>query len=104
MADKKRYTFIEKKESERGMFAFRLAIAAAALFAIDVFISFLYRGEGGPVTGALALTAMLLAAYGFYSGMKSLSEKEVSAAYPVAGTILSGVVMVAFLALYLGGI
>jgi hypothetical protein len=36
--------------------------------------------------------------------MKSLSEKEVSAVYPVAGTILSGVVMVAFLALYLGGI
>jgi hypothetical protein len=47
---------------------------------------------------------MLLSGYGFYVGMKSFEEEDVSPTCSVAGAILSGVVTVGWLTLFLTGI
>ena len=54
--------------------------------------------------GALSFSGMLLSLYGFYVGMRSFEEKEVSPTWSVIGAIASGVVAVGYLTLFLTGI
>lgn len=104
MANKKRYTFLEKEHPEGGVLAAKLALVSLALLILDVFVSFLYQGSAGRFTGAIAFTGMLLSLYGLWSGMRSFSEKDASPVYPVTGSIGSGIMLIVYLALFLAGI
>ncbi|MBQ6386727.1 MAG: hypothetical protein IJJ38_11245 [Lachnospiraceae bacterium] len=104
MADKRRYSFIEKKESKDGLLSTKLALVSLALFIVDVAVSFISGGSAGSFTGAAALTAMLLSVYGFYTGMRSFGEKDVSLLWPVIGSISSGALMLGWFALFLTGL
>ena len=89
MSNKRRYSFIEEKPSRGGVHSIWFALASIALFCVCIVISFLYQGNAG---------------YGFYVGMKSFEEEDVSPTCSVAGAILSGVVTVGWLTLFLTGI
>lgn len=104
MADKKRYTFIEKEHPEGGVFSAKIALASLILLVLDVAISFFYQGNAGMFTGAIAFTGMLLALYGLVCGMRSFSEKDAAPAFPAAGSIGSGIMLIVYLALFLAGI
>ena len=104
MADKRRYSFIEVKRSKGGVRSARIALAALACFAVCVAVSFAMKGSAGPYIGALSFSGMLLSLYGFYVGMRSFEEKEVSPTWSVIGAIASGVVAVGYLTLFLTGI
>lgn len=104
MASKRRYTFTERRSSKGGKFALCLAGAAFVLLAAVVLISVFFQGNAGSFIGALSLTGALLSAYGFYCGMKSFSETDVSPAFSILGSIASGVIMVAYLTLFLTGL
>ncbi len=103
MADKRKYSFVEKKDSKGGKLSLLFALISALCFLVLVVISFLREGNAGPYVGAIAIGAMLLAIYGFRVGMQSFGEKDVSPSYSVVGAILSGVVMIGYLALFLNG-
>jgi membrane-bound metal-dependent hydrolase YbcI (DUF457 family) len=104
MSNKRRYSFIEEKPSRGGVHSIWFALASIALFCVCIVISFLYQGNAGAIAGIIALCAMLLSAYGFYVGMKSFEEEDVSPTCSVVGAILSGVVTVGWLTLFLTGI
>lgn len=53
--------------------------------------------------GAAGLFSFLLSGYGFYVGMKSFKEEQVSHRMSVLGSITSGGMLVAWLALFLIG-
>ena len=104
MADKRRYSFIEVKRSKGGVRSARIALTALACLVVCVAVSFAMQGSPGPPTGALSFSGMLLSLYGFYVGMRSLEEIEVSPTWSVIGAIASGVVAVGYLTLFLTGI
>ena len=104
MADKRRYRFTEEKASLGGTRATRFALASVLCFIVCVSLSIVRKGEAGPYVGALAVSGMLLSAYGFRTGMKSFSEKDVVPTFSVIGAILSGLVMVGWLTLFLTGL
>ena len=94
MARKKyNYNFV-RKPSEGGK---------EALYMASV-VSFAFRGNGGIFLGAAGLFSFLLSGYGFYVGMKSFKEEQVSHRMSVLGSITSGGMLVAWLALFLIGV
>ena len=103
MATKRRYTFSEKRVSKGGRTAFHLAVISLICFLAVILISLIFKGNAGPFVGAISLSAAMLSVYGFYTGMKSFAETDVSPAFSIIGSISSGVVMVAWLTLLLLG-
>ena len=96
MARKKyNYNFV-RKPSEGGKEALYMAGASV--------LSFAFRGNGGIFLGAAGLFSFLLSGYGFYVGMKSFKEEQVSHRMSVLGSITSGGMLVAWLALFLIGV
>lgn len=105
MADKRRYRFVEKVQSGEGIFSFRMAVLSFLLLVADVIFSFAMGGKAGYLAGVIGLVALLFAAYGFYTGMKSFSDnKKASPLFPVIGSISSGVMVVIWITLFLSGI
>lgn len=104
MARKKyNYNFI-RKQSKGGRSAIVMAGVSFGLFLLDAVLSFVFGGAGGAVLGAVGLFAMLLAVYGFYLGMKSFSEEQVSHRRSIVGSVSCGIIAVGWLALYLVGV
>ncbi len=104
MASKRRYVFAEQNASKGGKFSIRLAVLSGAAFLACVIISFASGGKAGPFVGGIALAATLLSVYGFYVGMKSFGEQNVSPALSVIGSIASGVIMVGWITLFMTGL
>ena len=78
MARKKyNYNFV-RKPSEGGKEALYMAGASVFLFLLASIVSFAFRGNGGIFLGAAGLFSFLLSGYGFYVGMKSFKEEQVS--------------------------
>ena len=77
---------------------------AVFLFLLASVVSFAFRGNGGIFLGAAGLFSFLLSGYGFYVGMKSFKEEQVSHRMSVLGSITSGGMLVAWLALFLIGV
>ena len=73
-------------------------------FLLASVVSFAFRGNGGIFLGAAGLFSFLLSGYGFYVGMKSFKEEQVSHRMSVLGSITSGGMLVAWLALFLIGV
>ena len=102
MARKKyNYNFV-RKQSEGGKEA--LYMAGASVFLLSSVVSFAFRGKGGIFLGAAGLFSFLLSGYGFYVGMKSFQEEQVSHRMSVLGSITCGGMLVAWLALFLIGV
>ena len=55
-----------------------MAGASVFLFLLASVVSFAFRGNGGIFLGAAGLFSFLLSGYGFYVGMKSFKEEQVS--------------------------
>jgi hypothetical protein len=104
MPDNRRYTFDLRRESGGGRFSALLGLCSTILFAICVLISFSFEGHAGSFVGAVAFTAALLSVYGFYVGMKSFNERDVSPTFSIIGSIICGVIMVGWLTLILIGL
>ncbi len=104
MTDGKKYRFAEKVHSKGGKQSSRFALASVLLFFADVICSFAYGGKAGAVAGGIGIIAMLFAVYGFYLGMKSFSETDVSPLFSIIGSIASGIIMVVWLTLFLTGV
>lgn len=104
MADKKKFRFAEKNDSEGGKASTIIACVSFGFFLIDAVISFAANGKAGSIVGLIAIGAALLSAYGFYVGMKSFAEKDVSQRFSIIGSISCGVVTIGWLTLLLKGI
>lgn len=99
-----KYSFAPDANARGGVEA--TAAAGISLFFLLVasVISFALEGEGGAVLGAVGLFSFLVAAYGFYLGIKSFSEKHVNHRYSIIGSMSSGILAVLWLGLFLLGV
>ena len=104
MADNRKYRFVGKDYSEGGRASVIMAAISFALFLVDAIISFAAEGNAGSIVGLIAIGATLLSVYGFYIGMKSFADKDVSQKLSVIGSISCGVIMIGWLTLLLRGL
>lgn len=104
MALKRRYSFKEEKDARGGKLAAGLAAASFICFLVLVVISFIKNGDLKPYAGGAALSAALIAVYGFYMGMKSFAERGARPFWAIAGSIGSGAMMICWLTVFLNGL
>ena len=104
MAKRFKYTSRLRPETQGGTAAILMAAISAFLFMIAVVISYIYKGEGGNLLGAIGLVGLLLSIVGFGIGIKSFSEKEKSHRFSTIASIANGIIAVIWLALYLVGV
>ena len=104
MAGKRKYRFVGKDYSEGGRASVIIACISVALFLVDAIISFAAGGKAGSIVGLIAIGATLLSVYGFYVGMKSFADRDVSQRLSVIGSISCGVIMIGWLTLLLRGL
>ena len=99
-----KYKFVKKEQSKGGRDATIMAGIAGALFLASIAIAYFMEGHAGTFVGGFSIVASLTAIYGFIVGMRSFGEKDVSYVLTVVGSIGCGVIMVAYLTLFLAGI
>ncbi|MEE1113656.1 MAG: hypothetical protein UHN88_01095 [Eubacterium sp.] len=102
----KRYTFLKDTTVNEIRMPLILAICAAAVLGIVLFISYVYAGEAGAAIGAAGLAGMLTAFYSFAQSLRMLRKHQNEPRFyaAVLSTILSGVVSIGYLALFLLGL
>ena len=103
---KGRYRYSIRKEedhagSRRTLFC---ALASLAALACGIVLSFVKRGNGPAYVGALGLCSMILAVFGLFSGLQQLKGENKGRRNPLAGTLLCGVIFIAWLVLIVTGI
>ena len=99
-----KYNFAKKKHSARGMISSVLAGISLGLLAVSSVCSLAFHGNGGMYLGAMGLIAICISVYGFILGLKSFSDKNRDLLFCKIGSVGSGILMVAWLALFLTGI
>ncbi|MGN0361307.1 MAG: hypothetical protein ACI4ET_00540 [Bilifractor sp.] len=106
MAKKKqvKYTFIEKEKVTDTRVSLTLSVISLLVMIVTIGISFLVQAKGGIVLGAAGLIAMLFAFYGFFLGMRALSERKEGVKRTTLSALLSGVMSILWAILLLLGI
>lgn len=104
MAKRYRYAIIKKKEASKGKLSVGLAIASLLLFVAAVLTAFALEGSYGFIVGGICLFAALLSGYGFFMGLSSFSEENRLHHTSVVGSILNGIILVAWLGFFLMGV
>lgn len=104
MAKRYRYAIIKKREAAKGKLSVGLAIASLLLFVGAVVTAYVLEGTYGFIVGGICLLAALLSVYGFFAGITSFSEENRMHRTSIVGSILNGVFMVGWFALFLMGV
>ena len=104
MTRQRKYRFYEKPHSKGGKLSSLLALFSVACLIVCVVISYAMRGSAGIAIGGIGLIAIFLSIYGFFVGMRSFKEPEVSYSFSILGSIARGVMSAAWLILFLAGI
>ncbi|MDO4614791.1 MAG: hypothetical protein Q4B15_04090 [Lachnospiraceae bacterium] len=104
MAKTKRYTFIKPALSADGIASVVMAILSGLMMAADILISFRDSGNSGAWIGGIAVTAILIAIYGFHLGITSFREKNVTTGPSIIGSILCGLLAIGWLTMFFLGL
>ena len=104
MRRKYKYAFARKKETEGGMISLIYAGLSLVLFLVAAMVSFRMDGNAGRWVGALGVMAIAFSGVGFWTGMQSFKEKDKSYRFSALGSIVNGIFLVGWLALFLNGI
>jgi len=100
---KNRYTFI-KKIAPAAKESMILSTISLACFLVDIILSFIFGGSGGPLLGAIGLFAMLTAMYGFYLGLRAIADRGTNYRITAFGTIYAGVMCIIWLGMVFLGL
>ncbi len=104
MAKRYRYAFARQDPPPNAILSVALAALSFLLFFVAIAVSYGTRQKAGPLVGGICVFATLLALYGFLLGLRSFSRKAGSHNASVAGTIANGVILIAWLGVYLMGV
>ena len=97
------YKFTEKKHSVRGIAALALALVSLGLGAAMCVVSARAKGAGSVYLGSMGVLSLLLALAAFVTAVLSLREDKSYRGFPVAATVVSGLTLGGWIALYVVG-
>ncbi len=104
MAKKRKYSGIKKPEASEAKFALILGAVSAAAFLAGIIISYVFAGNAGLFTGAIGLGGFLVAVYGCIYALKGLAAKEKSHKLSYYAVILSGIMIIIWIATCFAGV
>ncbi len=81
-----------------------LAAVSLGILLLCVGLSFAKAPLAGTLSGGLALTGLLLAAYSFIAGLRSFREKDTVPTLSVIGSIAGGIMAVAYFVILVSGL
>jgi len=100
---KSRYTFI-KKVAPAAKESLIFSVASLGLLVLDIVLSCAMKGSGGAVLGAIGLFAMLVAMYGFYLGIRAVSDRGTNYLITALGTIFAGIMSIIWIGIFFLGL
>ncbi len=103
MARQIKYTFLKKDSAHGTGLAITLSVISLATMLLLFLLSFFGVGKGYTILGAVGLAAGLLALYAFMLGIRALAKRDSHIRRAAATTILSGVVSIAWIAVFILG-
>lgn len=95
--------FSDKIRPKKAVFSLLLAALSLILMAAMIILSALAKGEAPLYVGAGGAAALVLSFLGFILALRCFRLENIYYGMPVAGSLLNGVVMLAWLAVYVGG-
>lgn len=99
-----RYQIVKKRYTVGGKQSTIFAGISVFLLLVALLGSLLQGGEGGMYLGAIGVAAIGISVYGFFTGLKSFSEKNRDFFYSKLGAIGNGILMICWLTLFLIGL
>jgi uncharacterized membrane protein len=100
---KQRYKFTDKKHSRQGILSSVLGTLALLLLSGVAITAYLQSGQAGKEIALLGFLALLLACVGLYHGVRSLKEEDSYPLFPWIGSGLNGILLIAFVLIYVLG-
>jgi len=103
MAKKYNYTFIDKKTGTKRKRALIPALVSFLLLAAAIVVSVVFGGSAGAFVGGFGFCGIFFALLGFIYSVRLLAAK-VKGRMIFAAAIASGIMFIAWLALFLAGL
>lgn len=100
---KRRYKFTDKNQSRTGIISTLIGVLAFSLTGLVVADAYQSYGQSGKQIAVAGFLALLLAFYGLYKGIRGLKEEDTYQLFPYLGCILNGMLLTAFVCIYLLG-
>lgn len=97
------YKFTEKTQSKRGIAGFITAAASIGILVYVVWNSFSHEGAGSMYLGSAGVASMILSIVAVVLAVTSLREENSFKLFPLLATVCSGLVLAAWIGLYIMG-
>lgn len=97
------YKFTNKKHTRRGMISSGMGFLALLLLGGLFYLSYRQSGNAGAYTGFLGFLAMLATMEGLILGLQGLREEDRFYFFSYFGCMLNGLLLVAWMLLYVLG-
>ena len=104
MANKRMYSFAEKKHSQRGLVSSILGGISLIIFLILAYVAYYMDGKGGAYLGSIGLMGVVFSFTGLFMGLLSFREQDTIYFFSKLGTILNGCVLALWIFIILIGI
>lgn len=100
---RKSYKFSDKKHSKNGIISSVFALASLAALICTIIISVSHKGDGGLITGAIAMIGLVAAIAGFIVAAFSFRETDKLFRYSWTGIIANGILFFLIAAIFVSG-
>ncbi len=100
---RRRYKFTDKNQSRLGIVSTVTGCIALCLTGGVVAEAYLKYGQAGKIIAVLGFLALLLAFAGLYQGIRGLLEEDTYQLFPYIGCTLNGLLLTAFVCVYILG-
>lgn len=100
----RKYGQAKLKHSRAGILSCICAAAAAAILASCIFYAYLTRGNAPGIVGGFSILSFVLAGAGIRLAVRGFREREKNTVLCKIGLPAGGIVIVLFLAIFIGGL
>ena len=97
------YKFTNKRHTRRGLISSGISFFVLLLLSGLFYLSYRQAGDVGSYAGFLGFLSMLASAVGLWMGVKSVEEEDQFYLFSYVGSILNGLLLVAWIILYVLG-
>lgn len=100
---RRRYKFTDKNQSRPGIVSTVIGVFALLLTGGVLMEAYMAYGQAGKIIAVLGFLALLLAFVGLYQGIRGLREEDSYQLFPCLGCVLNGLLLTAFVCVYIAG-
>lgn len=100
---KRRYKFTDKNQSRQGIISSVIGTLALLLTAGILAAAYMQSGRAGKIIAIPGFLALLLSLAGLYYGIRGVREEDTYRLFPWLGCIVNGIILAAYVMVYVLG-